>query len=147
MFSHAKNPFDPARFAEMFTTGDFTKFFDVSAIKGVDAQAAVEAQRKNMDALLAAQHAAAAGYQDLFDKQVAIFQETLQAAQAQIAELTKSAGAADAAEKQAEMTRKAYETAVANVSELTELAQKANTEAFNIMKDRIEESLKELKAD
>ena len=67
MFSNAKNPFDPARFAEMFTGGDFAKYFDASALKGVDPSALMDAQRKNMDALLAAQHAAAAGYQDLFD--------------------------------------------------------------------------------
>ena len=144
MFSSDNNPFDPSKFAEMFKTADMTKMFDVSAFKGMDAGALMDAQKKNMDAMMGAQQAAAAGYQDLFEKQIAIFQETMAAAQAQVAEMSKASNPADAAEKQAEMTRKAYETALANVTELAELAQKANTEAFTIMQDRIQATIDDM---
>ena len=144
MFNADNNPFDPAKMTEMMKSADFTKMFDLSQFKGRDQSALFDAQKKNMDALVAAQQAAAAGYQDLFQKQVTIFQDTISAAQAQVAELSASGSPTDAAAKQADLSKKAYETALANVNELTEAAQKANAEAFEIVKARVEASVKEL---
>ncbi|MGB0410433.1 MAG: phasin family protein [Pikeienuella sp.] len=144
MFNADNNPFDPAKMTEMMKSADFTKMFDLSQFKGLDQSALFDAQKKNMDALVAAQQAAAAGYQDLFQKQVTIFQDTISAAQAQVAELSASGSPTDAAAKQADLSKKAYETALANVNELTEAAQKANAEAFEIVKARVEASVKEL---
>lgn len=146
MFNSDNNPFDPAKMVEMMKSADFTKMFDFSQFKGLDQSAMFDAQKKNMDALVAAQQAAAAGYQDLFQKQVTIFQATIAAAQEQIAELGNAGSPTDAAAKQAELTKKAYETALANVNELTEAAQKANAEAFEIVKARVEASVKELQS-
>lgn len=145
MFSAGSNPFDPKKLTEMFTSMDFSKMFDASSIKGLDQGALFAAQQKNMDALLSAQKAAASGYQDLFEKQVAIFQDTLKAAQTHIAEVTKVDPGVDAAAKQAELTSKAFERAVANAQELAEAAQRANAEAYDIMRARIEASVNELK--
>ncbi len=39
--------------------------------------------------------------------------------------------------------KKAYETAMANIDELNEIAQKANNDAFAIVKARVEASMKE----
>lgn len=144
MFSSGSNPFDPSKFQEMFSSMDPSKFFDMSAIKGFDQSALFTAQKKNMDALVSAQKAAAAGYQDLFEKQVAIFQETMKAAQAQISEVTKADPGADAAGKQAELTSKAFERAIANAQELAEAAHKANSEAYEIVRARVEASVAEL---
>ena len=146
MFGTGANPFDPAKFADMFKTMDVTKMFDPSAFKGFDQSALFAAQQKNMDAMITAQKTAAAGYQDLFEKQVEIFQETMKAAQAQISELSKSEPGAAAASRQAELTSKAFETAVANAKDLAEAAQKANADAYEIVKARIDASVKELKS-
>ena len=146
MFTADNNPFDPAKLAEMMKSADFTKMFDMTQFKGLDQSALFDAQKKNMDAMVAAQQAAAAGYQDLFEKQVAIFQDTISAAQTQIGEMTSTASPADAAAKQAELSKKSYETALANVNDLTEAAQKANADAFEIVKARVETSVKELQS-
>lgn len=145
MFGSGSNPFDPAKLSEMFGAMDPSKLFDMPAMKGFDQGALFDAQKKNMDALVAAQKAAAAGYQDLFEKQVAIFQETMKAAQAQIADLAKADPGAGAAQKQAELTTKAFERAVANARELAEAAHRANTEAYEIVRARVEASVDELK--
>lgn len=145
MFSNANNPFDPAKMAEMMKSADFSKMFDFTQFKGMDQSALFDAQKKNMESLVAAQQAAAAGYQDLFEKQVSIFQDTISAAQTQIAEMGNSGSPTEAAQKQAELSKKAYETALANVNELTEAAQKANADAFEIVKARVEASVQELK--
>ena len=144
MTKTAFNPFDPAAMAEMMKSADLTKMMDPSRFAGFDAKALSDAQQRNMTALVEAQKTAAQGYQDLFDKQVAIFQETMAAAQAQIAELSKGADASDAARRQAELTKSAYETALKNMNELTEAAVKANADAFEIVKARVEASVKEL---
>lgn len=145
MFTSGANPFDPSKFAEMFKTMDMSKIFDPSVYKGFDQSALMAAQQKNMEALVSAQKAAAVGYQDLFEKQVVVFQETMRAAQERIAEISKTEPGADAASKQAEMTTKAFETAVANAQALAEAAQKANTEAYEIVRARIEASIEEMK--
>lgn len=148
MFNSENNPFDPAKLAEMMKAPDFSKLFDPAnfgeQFKSADQNALFEAQQKNMDALVAAQKAAAAGYQDLFQKQVAIFQETLSAAEAEIASIGKSTNPTDAAQAQADLARKAYDKAVANLTELTNAARKANEEAFEIVKSRVEAGIKEM---
>jgi len=145
MFGSGNNPFDPSKFADMFKNMDVSKMFDVSSFKGFDQSALFAAQQKNMDALVAAQQTAAAGYQDLFEKQVTVFQDTMKAAQSQMAEMSKTDLGADSAAKQAEMTSKAFESAVANARDLAEAAQKANEEAFKIVQARVEASIEELK--
>lgn len=146
MFSANSNPFDPAKLKDMFGSMDFSKMFDGSAMKGFDQGALFTAQKKNMDALVSAQKAAAAGYQDLFEKQVSIFQETMKAAQAQISEISKADPGVDATSKQAELTTKAFERAVANAQELAEAAHRANSEAYEIVRARVEASVEELKS-
>ena len=59
-------------------------FYAPTVLSGVDPDALMKAQQKNMDALVAANKAAAAGYQDLFKKQMAIFEETMAEAQKQM---------------------------------------------------------------
>lgn len=146
MFGPGANPFDPKLYAEMFKSMDMTKIFDPAAMKGFDQSALYDAQRKNMDALVAAQKAAAAGYQDLFEKQVKIFQETMQAAQAQIADMARSDPGAETATKQAEFTSKAFESAVANARDLAESAKRANEETYEIVRARIEANMNDIAA-
>ena len=76
--------FDVEKMTEFFKQNDFTKHLANMKMPGLDADALVKAQQKNMDALVEANKAAAAGYQDLFKKQIAIFEETMAEAQKQM---------------------------------------------------------------
>ena len=69
--------FDAEKMTEFFKQNDFTKQLASLKMPGIDPEALVKAQQKNMDALVEANKAAAAGYQDLFKKQIAIFEETM----------------------------------------------------------------------
>ena len=135
-----KTPFDPAMF------GDVTKMFDPAKFGEMDQNAFVEMQRKNFEALTTAHQIAMKGYQDIFEKQVAIFQDTMSAAQGRIAEMSKAPSATDAASTQAKLAQDAYEEALANINLLAEMAQKANTEAFEVVKARVEASVKEMQS-
>lgn len=151
MFGDNAYAFDASKIADMFKPMDMTKMFDgatfdPTSFKGFDQAGLMAAQQKNMSALVAAQQAAAAGYQDLFEKQVAIFQETMTAAQEQISELTKAEPNADSAAKQTALTTKAFESAVANAQALADAAHKANADAYEIVRARVETSIEELKA-
>ncbi|PIP95332.1 MAG: phasin, partial [Rhodobacterales bacterium CG18_big_fil_WC_8_21_14_2_50_71_9] len=80
-----------------------------------------------------------------YKKQMAIFEETMSAAQAQIASMGENLGP-DSATKQADLYKVAFEKALANMTELAEAAKKANEEAFAIVSARVKESLAELQA-
>jgi len=142
-----KNPFafDADKIAEMFKTPDLTKMFEGMKLPGFDMTAMMDTQKKNVEALVAANRAAAAGYQDFYKKQMAIFEETMSAAQAQMASMGENLGP-DAATKQADLYKVAFEKALANMTELAEAAKKANEEAFAIVSARVKESLAELQA-
>ena len=104
----------------------------------------MKAQQKNMDALVEANKAAAAGYQDLFKKQIAIFEETMAEAQKQMKSFDATKIDPETAKAQGELAKAAFEKALANMQALAESAQKANAEAYEIVAARIKESISEL---
>jgi phasin family protein len=139
-------PFDLEKMGEMFKMPDMSKMFSEFKMDGMfDNNAIMESQKKNMEALVAANQAAMAGYQDFFKKQMAIFEETMSAAQAQIGSMGENMGP-DSAGKQAEVYKVAMEKALANMTELAEAAKKANEEAFAIVSARVQESIAELQS-
>jgi phasin family protein len=145
MFDPKTFQFDVEKMSEFFKTNEFTKQFSTLKMPGLDPEAIVEAQKKNMDALVAANQAAAAGYQDLFKKQVAIFEETMAEAQKHMKAFDTTKLDAEAAKGQAELARAAFEKALTNMQVLAETAQKANNEAYEIVSARIQESMAELR--
>ena len=136
--------FDVEKMTEFFKQNDFTRHLASMKMPGLDPEAMVKAQQKNMDALVEANKAAAAGYQDLFKKQVAIFEETMAEAQKQL-KAFDATKIDDRAKAQAEIAKAAFEKALANMQALAEAAQKANAEAYEIVAARIKESIGELR--
>ncbi|HSF93376.1 MAG TPA: TIGR01841 family phasin [Paracoccaceae bacterium] len=144
MFDPKSYPFDATQMMAFFKANDFTKAFSTPSMPGFDTEALMAAQKKNMDALVEANKAAAAGYQSLFEKQVQVFEQTLAEAQKEIAKFDPSKLDADSAAARAEVAKAAFEKALANMTALAEGAQKANTEAFEIVSGRVQESVAEL---
>ena len=144
MFDPKTFSFDAEKMAEFFKQNDFTKHLANLKMPGMDPEALVKAQQKNMDALIEANKAAAAGYQELFKRQVAIFEETMTEASKQM-KAFDAKKIDDLAKAQAELAKAAFEKALANMQALAEGAQKANAEAYEIVSARIKESLSELR--
>ena len=144
MFDPKSFPFDVEQLTAFFKTNDFTKAFTTPKMPEFDTDALLAAQKKNMETLVAANKAAAAGYQDLFAKQVEVFETTLAEAQKQIAEFDPSKLDADSATAQGEVAKVAFEKALANMTALAEGAQKANTEAYEAVSTRVQDSVAEL---
>ena len=120
MFDPKTFSFDVEKMTEFFKQNDFTKHLAALRVPGVDAEALVSAQQKNMDALVEANKAAAAGYQDLFKKQMAIFEETMAEAQKQMKAFDATKLDAEKAKAQAELAKAAFEKALANMQALAE---------------------------
>jgi phasin family protein len=145
MFDPKTFAFDPEKMTEFFKQNDFSKQLASMKMPGVDTDALRKAQQKNMDALVAANKAAAAGYQDLFKKQMAIFEETMAEAQKQLKSFDATKIDPERAKAQTELAKAAFEKALGNMQALAESAQKANSEAYEIVAARIKESIAELR--
>lgn len=145
MFALDNTPFDLSKMAEMFEQNEFIKMFEMPEMGAMSGSALVDGPRKNIEAMMKAQQVASDGYQTVFEKQVSMMQDVFSGLQGQVAEMSKAPSATDVATQQVEAAKKAYEGAMANLNEMAEIAQKANTDAFAVIKDRVEESLTELK--
>lgn len=141
-----QNWFNPNTYMDMFKAGDMTKFFDMTKVPQVDANAFTEVQNKNMQAFMDANCAAAEGYKTVFAKQMEIAQANFASMQAAVQELSGQPMSADAVEARVEAARTAFEKAIEDFKGLTETARTANEDAFTILQLRFQESVTEFQA-
>ncbi|MFN3449940.1 MAG: phasin family protein [Roseococcus sp.] len=109
-------------------------------------QALAEAQKRNLEALAAANRLAMEGAQALARRNLEILQQGM----AELAQTLQSLASlegnpAQKAQQQAEAMKAAYERAVANMKELAELIQKSNGEAMEVLNRRFAEAMEELR--
>lgn len=139
------NSFNP--FANMdFGKFDVSKMMQDLKVPGVDVNALMEAQRKNIEALTAANKAAIDGMQSVAKRQAEIMAQSL----SEVSNLAQEFSAStnnpqEMGAKQAEIIKQAFDKALGNMRELAEMVSKTNTEAFEVMNKRFTESLEELK--
>ncbi len=134
------------------TTATKNGFFDVTKVMGdfrvpgIDVEAAVASQRKNIEALTQANQLAVEGVQALMRRQVEITRQAMEDFSAMFRDFVQPNGTPeDRIVKQAEYSKLAIEKSLSNAKELTELVTKANTEAFNVINKRVTESLDEVR--
>ena len=125
---------------------DVTKVMGDFRVPGIDLEAAVSSQRKNIEALTQANQLAVEGVQALMRRQVEITRQAMEDFSAMFRDLVQPNGSPeDRFAKQAEYSKHAIEKGLSNAKELTELVTKANTEAFNVINKRVTESLDEVR--
>lgn len=111
-----------------------------------DMEALAAAQRRNFEALSAANKVALEGAQAVARRHMEILQQSM----SEMTQAMQSAGGAQDspqghATKQAEMLKGAYERAVGNMREIAELIQKSNSEALSLLNQRFTEAMDEVK--
>ncbi|MGR3715499.1 MAG: TIGR01841 family phasin [Thermohalobaculum sp.] len=136
----------PFAFPLTFDADKLKELFSAAKLPGVDADAVLAAQQKNVDALIEANQVVIAGYQDLYKRQVALFEAAVAETKDKLAQVQGQPLTADQATQNVDALKAAFEKAATDVKELAELAQKANTGAFEIVKTRAEEAVAEFKA-
>ena len=129
-----------------FDADKVKELFNAVKLPGVDADAVMVAQQKNVDALIEANKVVIAGYQDIYKRQIALFEAAVAQAKDKLAQVQGQPLTADQATQNVETMKATFETAAADVQELAELTRKANTGAFEIVKARAEEAVAEFKA-
>ncbi len=131
--------FDPAKIADQFT-----KLAGTYKMPQFDVDSLIATQRKNIEALTAANQAAVEGVQALAARQNEILQETVKEATEAVTALTAIEGPEDAAAKQAELLKVSFEKALGNMKELADMVAKSNADTSNAINARISESLEEI---
>jgi len=113
-------PFDAANpFAE------FNKLFEQFKLPGFDVPAVMEARRKDVEALIAANQTAVQGIQALAQKQAA------------------SGGVPSA--QTAELVQQTLHKALADMQQLTQAAYRTQADSYAVIAKRVEENVEELK--
>jgi phasin family protein len=124
---------------------DVTKIMSDFRVPGVDLDAVVSMQRKNIEALAQANQLAVEGVQAVMRLQFDMARQAMEGFSAMFRDLLQPAASPAASmAKQAEYSKQAIEKGLSNVREITELATKANTEAFNVINKRVTQGLAEV---
>jgi phasin family protein len=124
----------------------FSKFGSDMKLPKVDVEAILAHNRKNLEALEKSARASAAGASSLIAKQ----REVLQEAMREITDMAQSyrtpGNPQELLSKQADFARRSFEAAVKNAGEAAEIMKKSSTESIDILRERIRESMAEIRS-
>lgn len=142
-----KNPFldfDPTKFFDMNRLTDFQKAFGEFKLPSPDFEGVIAAQRRNVEAIVAANQLAVEGYQAVARRQAEIIRQSMEETSSVVTELLTPGTPEDKVAKQAALVKAAFEKASANLKELSELVAKSNSEAAEVLSKRVKESIEEM---
>ena len=141
MATSAKKPAGAAAnsnpLGELPSFEDLGKLVQNFKLPGVDVDALVEWQRKDMEALAEANRQAYEGMKTLAARRSEILRESL----AQWQEALKNAAGQDAAARNADAAKRGVQQAMDNFRELAELEAQARTNSWKVVQDRLQENM------
>ena len=122
--------------------GDVKKMIEQFKVPGIDMTAIVDARRKDIEALVAANKAAYESMMALASKQTEMLTQAMQGMQ----EAAKGAvGSVGDPAKQTEVVRKAFEKTLADMRELADMTRHSQSDALAHITKRGTEHLQEIK--
>jgi phasin family protein len=124
---------------------DISKMMEQFKMPGVDMEGLMNARRKDVEALMAANKHAYEGMQAMAQRQAQILQETMTEWQGAAKGLMSSTDPTDVARKQGELAKQAFAKALENMRELADMATKSQNEAFAVISERVHENMESLK--
>jgi phasin family protein len=124
---------------------DFSKFFVNGKAPSLDLDGVFAAQRKNVEALTAANQVAFEGVKAVAQRQAEIVRTVIEDITKATKELSSVATPEEKFLKQTEIAKSGFETAITNLRDLSETLQKANIEAASLINKRVSASFDELK--
>jgi phasin family protein len=123
---------------------DFSKLMEQVKLPGFDMTSVIETQRKNIDALTAANQLAYEGMQALVQKQAEMFNKRVQEIQAAVQKVS-AGNPAEALAQQGEFVQQTFQKVFDDMRELAEMAQKSQTETLAAISKRAAQDVKESK--
>ena len=149
MSKTAANPFlgnDFAKYMDLSKMMEMPKAFQDFKMPGLDMEAFMSAQRKNMQALAAANQMAVEGMQAVLRRQSEIMRQGMEESSKLLKGAAATTSPEDKVTKQAEMTKNAFDRVLGNAKELAEMLTKSNYEALEVISSRVGESLEEMRS-
>ncbi|MEE9375662.1 MAG: TIGR01841 family phasin [Rhizobiaceae bacterium] len=123
----------------------FQKFGENLSLPKPDIENVVSYHRKNIQALQDAVSATTTGAQGMMSKQ----REQLEEGLAEITEMVQGINATSSPKQvvtdQVAFAKKSFEKTIKNATELGEIAKDTGSESFNILKDRMQEGVQEIR--
>ena len=126
-----------------FDAASFTQAFK---LPGFDVKTVLDIQRRNVEALTAANQTIAQGLQTVVQRQGEIARQSVKQLQDLASFKPSSASVRETLVKRIDLTKTSYEKSVANARELGDIVAKVGTEAADILSRRVVASLDEVKA-
>lgn len=130
--------FDPEAMRKMFDPQNMLATFQQGAGK-FDVSSIMEQNKEQLEAMAEANKAAAESFRDMMAKQMAIFQEVIAPAQKKTAE----SGDPEKIKAQSKKMNKAMAEGLALMKTLADNTRKANEEAFEAFKARVDQTVKD----
>ncbi len=125
---------------------EITKALESMKIPGVNVEALLSSQQKNIEALNAANRVAIEGIQTLGQRQAEILRIAMEEAAKAAQDVATVGQPQEIPAKQAEIAKAAFEKGLANMQELAELAARANSDTLAVVNKRFAESFDDFKA-
>jgi phasin family protein len=123
---------------------DFSKLMEQVKLPGFDMTSVIETQRKNIDALTAANQLAYEGMQALVQKQAEMFNKRVQEIQTAVQKVS-AGNPAEVLAQQGEFVQQTFQKVFDDMRELAEMAQKSQTETLAAISKRAAQDMKESK--
>ena len=123
------------------TVIDFSKLIEQVKLPGFDMASVIETQRKNIDALTAANQLAYDGMQALMQKQAEMFNERIKTIQAAV-QKGNTGNPVEALAQQGEFVQQTFQKIFDDMRELAEMAQRSQSETFAAISERAAQDVK-----
>ena len=124
---------------------DAKNLFSDFKVPGVDVEALIASQQKNIEALIQANKLAADGVKAVFTRQAEIIRQTIEETNAAVKSLAEPGTPQDKVVRQTEIAKEAFERSLVNARELSELFGKSSEDAFQLLNTRFTQVLEEIK--
>jgi phasin family protein len=124
----------------------FNSFAKLFQVPGFDVNTVVDIQRRNVEALTAANQTIAQGLQTVVQRQGEIARQSVKQFQDLVSFKPSSTSVTETLVKQIDVAKTSYEKNVTNARELGDLVAKVGSEAADILSRRVVASLDEVKA-
>ncbi|MCA8908382.1 MAG: phasin family protein [Rhodospirillaceae bacterium] len=124
---------------------DITKMMGDFKFPGLDVEGIMATQRKNIEAVQAANKLAMEGLQAVAQRQTEILRQTMEEISKMMQDMMAAGTPEDRMAKHADLLKTAFERTLSNMREMAEMIAKSNTEAAEVISARVSENLEEIK--
>lgn len=123
----------------------FQKFGENLKIPGADVNAVVNYHRNNIQAMTEVAQVTSSGTQAMMAKQREVLEETLAEITDMIQGASKNTDPGQMMSNQMEFAKKSFEATIKNTTEMGEILRDTNMKSYEILKNRVQESIEEIR--